>query len=157
MSEHKIKTFEDFKKEYVNARSEQRNELALYLENKLKENSNYTLLTVVNGGTAGKGSSNYNHAKTIEPFNLSNWKWVEVKTEGFSCVISLNMVDVDKNSAKFHALYDRVGLVVTFKTGDNSHNNYICTNIDLPLDDNKKEAIYNLVIDQYNFWNNCKI
>lgn len=150
MSNKEVKSFNSIKNEYECSRNEQRKCLVNYLSVKLKDHNS---LVVVKRGNAGKGKATYNNAQTIAPFNLNNWKWIEVKTEGFSCLISLNMIDLDKNSGNFHALYDRVGLVVYFKKSKNFYKNYICTDIDLPFDENKMEAVYKLVMEQFEFWN----
>lgn len=146
----KQKYFNDIKQEYEKARSEQRAILVHYLSRRLEENKES--LTIINRGRAGKGTTMYKNAKTIEPFDLSNWKWIEIKEKNFNCIISLNMVDLDKNSANFHALFDRIGLIFSFKKELNFHNNYIYTSIDLPLDNDKMETIYKLLIEQYDIF-----
>lgn len=155
MSNQESNSFSTIKKEYESLRDKQQKLLVTHLSDKLK---NCNSLVVVKRGNAGKGKSTYNNAKTIAPFDLTNWKWVEVKTqnEGFNCLISLNMLDLDRNSANFHSLYDRIGLIVYYKKGNNFYNNYICTDIDLPFDNNKMETIYNLVMEQFDFWQKNK-
>lgn len=62
------------------------------------------------------------------------------------------MIDVDQTSRNFHALYDRIGLIIS---SDTPYTKQICTNIDLPLVDETKEKILNLVIYEYDLYTSC--
>lgn len=157
MSDTNIK-FIQIKTDYERRRNEQRNKLVLYLKNQLMKERDYESLNVINGGAAGKGKKTYTNANTIEPFDLTNWKWVEVRDNKsqFSCVISLNMIDIDKNSSNFHALYDRIGIIFLYKIGTNTYKNYIWTGIDLPLDETKEKKVLDLITEQYDFYLNRK-
>lgn len=131
-------TFQDAKNEYERQREQERKSLAAYLAaHKGIENAG---MKVVTGGTAGRGSQNYRGN-----YDLTNWKWVEVKGEkGFSIVISLNMLDVDPSTHNIHSLYDRIGLVLSPDPAG-----WVYTDIDLPLDEADKEQIAQLVLEQY--------
>lgn len=153
--------FTDIKQKYVDEREIQRRNLCSGLEEILK---NYSILTVKNRG--GKGKANYTNGKNIAEFDLTNWKWVEIienetiDFHDFSCVVTLNMIDIDTGSANFHALFDRIGLIVSGKKGSCLYKSYIYTNIDLPLDEPKNqsdkptkiEQIAQLVVEQYNYF-----
>lgn len=135
--------FEKARDEYERQREVQRQALSNYL--KVHKGLNTAGLHIVTAGTAGKGCEHYNSQGRIAPFDLRNWKWVEVKgQDGFDRVISLNMLEMDKNTKDIHSLYDRIGFVFSPDPAG-----WVCTDIDLPLDDNKMEKIARLVLEQY--------
>lgn len=102
--------FEKARDEYERQREVQRQALSNYL--KVHKGLNTAGLHIVTAGTAGKGCEHYNSQGRIAPFDLRNWKWVEVKgQDGFDRVISLNMLEMDKNTKDIHSLYDRIGFV----------------------------------------------
>lgn len=141
-AKEEAKAFTDAKTEYEKQREEQRIKLRDFLSHheELKDAG----LKVVTAGGAGKGSKKY-----LGDYDLTNWKWVEVKSaDGFDCVISLNMLDVDPKTKSIHSLYDRIGLILTLEK-------WLCTDINLPLegdendDRDKQERIAELVLEQY--------
>ena len=110
-------------------------------------------MTVVKGG--GSGRKNYSSSGRIFPFDLSNWKWVECENVGgsFNAVISLNMLDDDLSSGNAHALYDRVGLILTYRHENNTYKTLIWTDIDLPFSDESMEKIAKLISEQFGVYN----
>lgn len=128
---------------YEALREEERIKLNEYL--RANEEIRNAGLYVVSGGLAGKGSYRYKYHKDSLPFDLRNWKWVEVKSkDGFDCVISLNMLEIDHRTKNIHSLYDRIGLILSPDQKD-----WVHTSIDLPLDDADREEIVNSIIEQY--------
>ena len=136
-------TFTEVRKEYEHLRENERRSLAKYLST--HEELRDAGLQVVYRGVAGKGRKNYTSRGKFPVFDLRNWKWVQVKDEkGFNCVISLNMLDIDSKTKNIHSLYDRIGLVFS-----PDPSGWIYTDIDLPLDEKKKEKIAQLVLKQF--------
>lgn len=139
--------FDSIKNKYIEMRERERNGLSDYLAEFFKNDDRFKVVT---GGRSGKGSSKYSSGKRFgdgDEYILSNWKWIEVKMiEGnrFSCVISLNMLESDPGNGNVHALYDRIGFVIS---GSNEEygvlvdERKIITNIELPLDESKKLKI----------------
>lgn len=161
--------FQDIKDAYEQKRENERIKLRDYLKvhPALKE----AKLEVARS-SSGKGRTDYTSGGNIAPFDLSNWKWVEVKLakakkpdkdqdenqdRSFSAVISLNMFDTDPQSSNFHALYDRVGLVIEGKSGNTSLTSFVHTNIDLPLNEADMEKIAKLVIEQFKIFSKSAI
>lgn len=143
--------FENVKKPYEDAREAERGSLATSLAKYLAENEDMKdKLRVVYGGRSGKGLKNYTSGGRIESYDLSNWKWVEITDDSdFECIVSLNMSDTDPRSGNFHALFDRVGLLVSYHKGGHYYETAIHPNINLPLDEEKKKKIAQLVLEQY--------
>jgi len=115
--------FQKIKDQYEQQRKAERSKLIAYLEkHALFTNAG---LTVLKGG--GSGRKNYSSSGRIFPFNLSNWKWVECENArgSFNAVISLNMLDDDLSSGNAHALYDRVGLILTYRHENNTYKTLI--------------------------------
>ncbi len=141
-AKEEAKAFTDAKTEYEKQREVQRLKLRDFLSE--HERLKAAGLKVVTAGASGKGSKKYRGN-----YDLTNWKWVEVKSaDGFDCVISLNMLDIDPRTQNVHSLYDRIGLILTLEK-------WLCTDIDLPLvgdekdDQDKQERIAELVLEQY--------
>lgn len=136
-------TFEEVRNEYERQREEQRKTLAEYLSK--HKGLHEAGLYVITGSKAGKGYEHYTAHGKISPFDLQNWKWVEVKNQkGFDCIISLNMLDIDPETRNIHSLYDRIGFVLSPAPED-----WVYTDIDLPLDNTQKEAIAQLVLERF--------
>lgn len=134
-------SFEEIKREYEQAREQERLTLRDYLNGHkaLKEAG----LDVVDNWRSGKGHDKYESGGRISPFDLSNWKWVEIKDNSdFSTIVSLNPPEVDPDSKNTHCLYDRIG--VQLPSG-----NWIYTSIDLPLSSTDKEEIAQLILNIY--------
>lgn len=145
-------TFQDAKNEYERQRDTERINLAIALAKFLTDNKELKdKLRVVYGGRAGKGRVNYSSGKRIKEYDLSNWKWVEVTDDDdFECIVSLNMPDTDPRSGNSHVLFDRVGLLVSYRINDSYYyETAIHTNIDLPLTDEAVKDIAQLVLEQY--------
>jgi len=135
--------FEQAKQDYAKCREEERGKISDYLKNnleRLKHNLQDGSLRVVDGPGAGKGISNYKSGNRMAPFNLSNWKWIEIKyvpAEGDEIdeflIISLQPPETDPKSNNRHVLMDRIG--VRF----NGH--WMITDIDLPVDEESLERL----------------
>ena len=144
--------FQDIKNAYEQKRENEQKKLRDYL--KKHPALNKAGLRAV----SGCGKSSYTSNRQIAPFDLSNWKYVEIKDKDkrFSAVISLNMPDKDPKSGNFHALYDRVGLIIKEKDSDKHfvHADIVIhTDIDLPFDEAAMEEIARIVIEQFNIFN----
>lgn len=136
-------TFQDAKGEYERQREQERVSLAAYLA--AHEGIKAAGLHVVTDSGAGRGSTRYSCNGKIPVFDLSNWKWVEVTGEnGFVCAISLNMPDIAPETGTPVALYDRIGFIIL-----PSPKEWIYTDIDLPLDQAKKEQIAQSVLAHF--------
>lgn len=134
-------TFQEVRNEYERQREQERVGLAKYLA--AHSEIRAAGLQVVTAANAGKGRENYTAGGKIPAYDLRNWKWVEVKgAGGFDAVISLNMLDIDPQTKNIHSLYDRIGLIV-------STEEWVNTDIDLPLGEAEKEQIAQLVLEQF--------
>ena len=148
--------FEEAKKSYEQMREQERKKLIKYLKNHTALiNSD---LDVVTGGSSGNGDKNYTSGGRIAPYDLSNWKWVECKNPngGFSAVVSLNMPDNDLASGNPHSLYDRVGVAITYKCGNDYYKTSIWTDIDLPFDNASMNRLAKIIETQFNFYEEIK-
>lgn len=147
-------TFDDARNEYEQQRERERVALAKFLPTS-KEMPD--VLRVVSGRRAGKGWCRYTSGGRIKAYNLSNWKWVEVTDDSdFTCIVSLNMPDVDPRSGNPHFLMDRVGLLVSYHKDGCYYETAIYPDIDLPLDNAKMERIAQLVRDQFEIYRQQK-
>lgn len=136
-------TFPQIRDEYERQRELERVSLAGYLS--AHDGIRAAGLSVVTTANAGKGRADYTAQGRIPAFDLRNWKWVRITgADGFDCVVSLNMLDIDPTSKNIHSLYDRIGLIVSPAPSD-----WFCTDIDLPLDDIDKEQIAQLVLTRF--------
>jgi len=136
---------------YEERREEERKELANYLsKNEKIANAG---LKVKTRGRAGKGWTAYKSGGKIAPYDLSNWKWVELNhtDNRFDCVISLNMPEVDLSSGNTHCLYDRIGIYITYPRDGCYYKTDIYTDIDLPLDKEAKDRIVELIVEQFGY------
>lgn len=137
------------KQKYEEQRENERKKLSdffvTYFQGAKKE------LRVIRSGRAGKGSGKYNSGGRIAPYDLKNWKWVEVQgiNNSFNCIVSLNMLEVDPHSANPHALFDRIGLTISFERESNYYETKIFTDIELPLEDSAMERIAELISEQF--------
>lgn len=143
--------FKDVQEAYERRREDERKGLSKFL-NAIDED-----LRVVSGPRAGKGGKKYTSDKRIAEYDLSNWKWVEITDDrDFKCIISLNMLDIDPRSANVHALYDRIGLIVSYHKESLFYETKIYTDIDLPLNASDEERIAQLVKEQYEIYKQQK-
>ena len=146
-----VLSFSEIKEGYVQRREQERKDLIAYLQRHDKFlNSGLTVVT-----RGGSGNRNYSSGKKISPFDLRNWKWVECKNSdnNFHAIISLNMPETDMVSGNAHALYDRIGLVVTYTRRNSYYKTSIWTDIDLPLDEQSLEKIAGLIVEQFEIYN----
>lgn len=143
--------FEDAKKRYEELREIEREKLRDRLADMLKEVG----LDVKGKKSerAGKGISDYGSARLLKPFDLRNWKWVEVKdnADNFHAMISLNMLDIDPNSKNIHSLYDRIGIkfYLTTPKEKTRETPWIDTGCELPLGEDDIKVIAAAVIYAY--------
>lgn len=144
--------FQDIKDAYERKRESERDKLI----NHLKQHPALSKAELdVTGLRGGKGRKNYTSHGQISPFDLRNWKWVEItnQDESFSAIISLNMPDTDPKSGNFHALYDRVGLIIDgHGSGGSFVHTVVHTDIDLPFDEAAMEKIAQIVIERFNIF-----
>lgn len=107
-------------------------------------------IAVKTGGRSGKGRTNYTSGGRISGYNLRNWKWVELYTNnGFECIVSLNMPDIDPKSGYTHILFDRIGIYITYHRDKLYFKTEIYTDIDLPLNAEDMERIAALILEQF--------
>lgn len=153
------KEFEAAKRKYDELRETERKELSKRLKKYIGNTQKSLELDVRDAGNAGKGSHHYTSGGRIKEYDLSNWKWVEVTGKGdygsFSCVVSLNMHEVDPKTANIHALYDRIGLYITYQLKETYYSTEIYTAADLPLDDKEYAYIGRLILEQFEIF--CKM
>ncbi len=125
-----MNTFNEIKQKYSECRDLQRKLIINHLKNKGFE---------VLNEKGGKGKTNYTSSNKLEiPYDLSNWKWIDVKKENINYLISLQAFDKDYNTGNYHVLMDRLG-VYTYEKYDaeKAFQNMVTLEIDLPIDDEK--------------------
>ena len=141
--------------DYEGSREAERKGLSDFLvdNSKIKEAG----LTVKTRGRAGKGWTSYTSGGRIAPYDLSNWKWVELNhiERDFTCIVSLNMIETDPKTGNTHCLYDRIGLYVTYPRNGCYYKTDIYMDIDLPLDEKAKDRILELILEQFDFHSYC--
>lgn len=101
-------------------------------------------------GTAGKGRKNYTSGKRfINPYNLTNWKYIECTYDGVSFLISLQPHEIDPSSHNTHSLIDRIGIFpyIGKYSSEKSITNTLITDIELPLDDTSMEKLVQILRD----------
>ncbi len=107
-------------------------------------------------GNAGKGRADYTAKGRIVAYDLTNWKWVEIRTgkavTDFDCVISLNMIETDPDTGNVHALFDRVGLYIGYRVGSLYYKLEIYTSFNLPLQSTDYGEIAQMVKEQYDIY-----
>lgn len=101
----------------------------------------------------GRGKTNYTSRRTIHPYDLSNWMWVEARRGNTTALISLQSQDIDPNSGNHHALLDRIGLQIypsdpLLVTEGSSERKNISTKFDLPLSPDDLHQLVSLVSKQ---------
>lgn len=113
---------------------------------------------VITAGNAGKGLPDYTSKGKIVAYDLTNWKWVEIRTgkapTDFDCVISLNMIETDPGTGNAHALVDRVGIYIGYRVGKFYYKLEIYTPFQLPLKSGDYKEIAWMVKEQYDIY--CK-
>ena len=127
--------FDVIKALYIESRRQEWGELRRFLRKRG--------LTVLRGG---KGSPNYK-GKLKTSYDLSCWLWIEVKIDDVIVFISFQPFDTDPRTSNQHALFDRIG--ISYYLGEYNKDDILAhmeiTDIDLPLNDDAKERIYNLI------------
>ena len=143
--------FHTAKGNYEELREEERKGLANYLSS--NQEIRDAGITVKTRGRAGKGLTAYTSGGRIAPYDLSNWKWVELNhtDHDFTCLVSLNMVETDPKSGNTHCLFDRIGLYITYQRDGCYYKADIYTDINLPLDNEAKEKIVALILEQFGY------
>lgn len=131
--------FERAKNEYVMARNNERKRIISFL----KENE----FEVLNE-FRGKGETRYTSGNRLNvPYDLSNWKWVEVKKGEWFYLISLQAFDRDPSSRNLHVLMDRIGVYKYEKYNSNEVLEKMkITDIELPMDKEK----FDMLLDYLN-------
>ena len=109
------------------------------LRKHLKDNN----MNIVNG-RSGCGSQTYSSNRKLNPpYDLSNWRWIEVKAETGVIFISFQPFEIDTRSNNKHVLFDRIG--ISWYAGAYNakyvYDKMLITDIELPLDENKMEKI----------------
>ena len=91
----------------------------------------------------GRGIKAYTSGGRIKPYDLSNFKYIVAKKDGFTYFISLNPFDTDPVSHSRHFLPDRIG-ICKYRgdyNADYVYHNMKVTNIDLPFNDDKLDQL----------------
>lgn len=99
---------------------------------------------------AGKGKSYSSGGRLVPPYNLVNWKWVELESKSGdeTVIISLNPYDIDPGSGNIHVLYDRIGIYITSnKEALLYYTKTIITKYELPLTQEDLDQLYNLIVN----------
>jgi len=130
--------FDEIKKQYTKLREEEQKKIIAYLED-----NGYSIL---NKGK-GHGAENYNAHRHLEvPYDLSNWKWIDIKKNNQKWLISLQAFDVDSNTKNHHVLMDRIGIYKYEEyNAEEAFNNMVVTEIDLPMDEEKMEQLLKML------------
>lgn len=124
------KLFELIKQAYTECREAER----LKIVNYLKKHG----FKVVDGSGAGKGKNKYiSGGQLNKPFDLSNWKWIEIAKDGREFLVSFQPPDKDPSSKNHHVLMDRIGVC--------SDDQWIITDIDLPMDEKSLGALVDII------------
>lgn len=124
-----IDDFNEFKRKYAYIREIQRHLIVSYLNSCGKG-----FRAEIKGGS---GRKNYTAGGNLKkPYDLSNWKWVNVYRGQSSVSVILNPLDQDPVSHNIHALYDRIG-VLYHTQEENPLRLPDDTGIDLPVDGEK--------------------
>lgn len=126
--------FNDVKKLYVKFRKHEHCELKKLLKAK---GINVKL-------RGGAGRTNYRSGGQLnKKYDLSNWLYIEASINDVNFFISFQPFDIDPNSHNQHALFDRIGISAYRGkyTTEKVLSNMIITDIELPLNDKKRNKI----------------
>ena len=146
--EDRRKEFSDTKNKYEKLRDFERGELSIYMSNKGFNvvGEHPELGANRRKSRAGKGKSYSSGGRLDPPFNLINWKWVELESDDETVIISLNPYDIDPNSGNIHVLYDRIGIYKMSKEKALLHSTKtVITKYELPLSKEDMEQLYNII------------
>ena len=97
------------------------------------------------------GKTMYSSGHTLqEPFDLSNWIWLDTCKEGVNFLITFQPYEIDPNSHNMHILHDRIGVYAyteKYRVEKAISNMYV-TGFELRLNaDNKRELLK--ILEQY--------
>lgn len=138
--------FLKLKDEYYKYRKNEIYNLSRYIRKFFKQNyKNKKLKVRANGGKTGYSSGSRLKTK----FDLSNWLWIDIDIDELKILLSFQSFDHDPKTGNLHILMDRIGLYVysgEYSAVD-SQKNMMITDIQLPLDDEKKLELANIVND----------
>lgn len=101
----------------------------------------------------GKGHFDYTNSGQLEKsYDLTNWKWVEMKKENKKIFISLQAFDKDKGSKNYHVLMDRIGVCVydVEEKNPNYFNLMRMTSLELPLSESDLNELWKIVVSLSN-------
>lgn len=146
MKREKHMEFFELKDRYYQYRKNERDDLSRYLRNFFKQNYEDKKWKVM----AKKGITEYTSGSRLKTkFNLSNWLWIDIDIDELKILLSFQSFDHDPKTGNLHILMDRIGLYVY--SGEYSaveaQTNMFITDIQLPLDNNDKCKIANIVND----------
>lgn len=136
--------FEKSRNSYYAAREEQ----WLLLRDYFREKSDFQ---VTCSTAAGRGKRTYGSGdRLVPPYDLSNWRWLEMTHTPSKLVIflSLQPFDIDPSSGNLHVLYDRIGIYVhpaEKKTRAEALQKLMVTDLSLPLDASKLADLETLI------------
>lgn len=86
--------------------------------------------------------------KFKKPYDLTDWLYIEVEINNITVFITFQPFDTDPNSQNIHTLANRIGISYYLNDNydfDTIFKNMMITDIDLPLNNNKRQAIYDLI------------
>jgi len=134
--------FNEVRKQYFEAREQEWLKLRDYLTN------NLDVYDAQIPKQKGFGCKKYTSQGMLNtPYDLTNWRWVEIKTDAITIFVSFQPFDEDVNSGNKHALFDRIG-ISWYKGKDDAQtisNNMIITDVELPLSEEKLERIHSVI------------
>lgn len=113
------------------------------------------------GTAAGRGKRTYGSGdRLIPPYDLSNWRWLEITHIPSQLIIflSLQPFDIDPSSGNLHVLYDRIGIYVHSaekKTRAEALQKLMITDLSLPMDEKKLgdlEILIHKLIHTHAIW-----
>ena len=127
-----VMNFAEVKKQYAKLRENERIKIIDFLKEKGYKASKR--------GGQGKprwdGDDYYTNGHSINPYDLSNWKWVKTSKNGLSYIISLQTFDRDQSSGNWHVLFDRISIMCELPNKEVELTKY-----DLPLDESELEGL----------------
>lgn len=134
--------FNDVRNEYKKVRVEQQKIIFKYL----KEKSFLNITEIHNK----RGSNKYKSGgRFIEPYDLSNWLWIDLQINKVNFLVSLQAFDCDSSTGNMHVLMDRIGIYAY--GGEYSpkevREKMMITSINLPMNDEKEKMLENILED----------
>lgn len=135
--------FGEVKREYTYARQVQKNKIVDKLKEKgfeiLKRDGKKSICPKL----TGRGDANFTAGGKIEPYDLSNWKWIYARNnkDSYDILISLQTFNVDEKTGNTLMLMDRIGVYIHGIEGYDSKECFdkmIDTGIDLPVYEDKQ-------------------